>query len=84
MPPGDLGFEERTQFGLQALGVGKGIMLGPVLDEKVEGIDHRHVGEQIDGDGYLPRGFRKRHPRNEVAIGILLPMNEVFVRFDFQ
>ena len=72
-----LGFEERCQLGSELLGVDERVMLGPFLHEEVEGIDDRHVGQEIDRDVDLPGRFGEGQAGDEVPIGILLPMNEM-------
>jgi len=68
------------EFGL----VLKGVMLGIILDEEVEGIDHRHVGDQVHGDGEFGHRLREHHARNEVAERILHPVQEMGRRQDRQ
>ena len=59
-------------------------MLGILLDEEIEGVDDHHLGDDIDLD---PQGlcfFLEHHARQDVAEGILLPVDEVFFRRDPQ
>ena len=57
--------------------VGERKRLGRRLEEEVERIDHRHLGDQIDVDGELARLLRKDEAREVVAVRILLPVEEV-------
>src|SRR5689334_9225297 len=50
------------------------------IDEKIERIDDRHVGEKIDRDGELPRALGKDEAGKPVAVRILLPVHEVLGR----
>ncbi len=52
-------------------------MLGIGLDEKVERVDDREFGGQIDLDLELRRFFRKDEPRLPIAMRILLPIHKV-------
>ena len=72
------------EIGLQVLVIGKGQGLGIGLDEEVEGIDHLHLGGQVDGDAELPGGLWEHQPRQPVAVGVLLPVDEVLGRDDLQ
>ena len=90
---GDGGLEQRPavvdmhigrQVAAQILGIAERQGFGIGLDEKIERIDHRHLGRQVDGDGQFRRPFRKHQPRQPVAVGILLPVDEVVRRRDLQ
>src|SRR2546429_2299072 len=50
------------------------------LAEKIEGIDHRHVGDEIDGDGEFARLLRKHEPCKPVSVRVLLPVHEMLRR----
>jgi len=58
--------------------------LGRVLDEEVERIDHREVGNQVNGDIEDLGGLREHEPGHEVAEGVLLPVDEVIARLDLE
>ncbi len=79
-----LEFEIGLQFMCQDGVILKGEFLGGVLDEEVEGVDRRHVGGQLDLDLELIRLVRENEPRLEVALGVLLPVEEVVLRGDPQ
>ena len=50
------------------------------LDEEVERIDDRHVGDEIDGDDEFAGLFRKYEAREPVAVRILQPVHEMLRR----
>jgi hypothetical protein len=60
--------------------IGERERLGERLDEEVERVDHRHVGDEVDGDGELPGPFRKDEARLPVAVRVLQPVHEVLGR----
>jgi hypothetical protein len=64
--------------------VGKGNFLGMRLKEEVEGIDHRHLGDQIDLDPEFAGLFREDQARQVIALRVLLPVDEVLFRTDLQ
>ena len=59
-------------------------MLGPFLDKEIERIDHRHVGNQIDADVDLPGRLRECQPGDKIAVGILLPVDEMLLGPDLE
>ena len=59
-------------------------MLRVLFEEEIEGVDHRHVGDQLDLDAQAPSLLRKHDPREEVPEGVLLPVQEVLLRHDLQ
>ena len=59
-------------------------MIGVAFHEKIEGIHHRHVGHQIDGDFQFARFLRKHEACDVIAENILLPVDEVLVRLDVE
>ncbi len=81
---------ERLEFevGLEFVGqdgvVLEGKFLGRVLDEEVEGVDGRHVGGELDLNLEFVGLFRKDEAGLEVALGILLPVDEVLLGRDFE
>ena len=58
--------------------------LGLRLEEKVKGVEHRHLDDQINGDLELARCFRKNQPRLVVGKRVLLPVDEVAGRLDVE
>ena len=81
---GGFPLEVRRELGRELRRVVEREMLGPVLDEEVERIDHRHVGDEIDGDVERARGFREDEARDVVAVRVLLPVDEVLLGRDAQ
>ena len=79
---------DRPQIGLevlqQRLRVLEADVLGAVLDEEVERVDHLQVGDQPDGDGQAAGAVGKDQAGQEVAERVLLPVDEVVGRFDLQ
>ncbi len=78
----------RAQVGLELflrfLGVGEGELLGLALDEEIEGIPDRHIGDQVHHHLEFGDFIRKNHPRQPVAEGVLLPVDEVVFRLDLE
>ena len=66
----------------QLLIVFKGPLLGILLDEKVAWIDDCHLGDEFDIDAQLVDLFRENITGNEIAEGVLLPVNKVLGRAD--
>ena len=82
--PERLEFEVGLEFVREDGVVGEGKFLGGVLDEEVEGIDRRQVGGELDLDLELVGLFRENEPRLEVALRVLLPVDEVGLRRDLE
>ena len=76
------------QVGGQGLALGRGIGEGEglsrLLDEEVEGIDDGHVRDQAHLHLETGFGLGENHPGDEVPEGILLPIDEMARRADFQ
>ncbi len=72
------------QLLLQVIGVGEGPVLGAFLDEEVERVDDRHVGDEIDRDGKFRRLLRHHDTRQEIAERILLPVEKMRLGRDVQ
>ena len=51
--------------------------LGVLLEEEVERVDDRHLGDQVDDDVQLGGALREDQPGQVVAVGVLLPVDEV-------
>ena len=64
--------------------VNEWIVLGVRLDEEIERIGHRHVGGEVDDDFECVGRFREDEARDPVAVRVLLPVEEIFVRSDVQ
>ena len=76
--------EERDQFLGERRRVAERIGLGVRLDEEVERVDHRHVGGDVDDDLQVVGGFGEDDAGDPVAVGILLPVEEVPGRRDVE
>ena len=76
--------EKGREIARELFGVGEREFLGVAFDEKIERVDHRHVGDQVDRDLELARFFRKHEARDEIAVDVLLPVDEVLFRRDVQ
>ena len=76
------GLEEGDEFLRQRRGVDEGKGLGVGFDEEIERVDHRHVGGQGNPHLELVRALGEHQPRHPVAVGILLPVEEVLRRRD--
>jgi len=77
-------FEIRTQFTSQNGFVGKGELFSGRLQEKVKGIVDTHFGKKIDLYVEFRSRFREHQPRQIVALGILLPIDEMLFGADLQ
>ena len=69
--------EVRSQFATQRRVIGKGKFLRLWLEEEIEGIEYRHLGDQPDFEAQFPRWIRKHHACEVVRLGILLPVDEM-------
>ncbi len=58
--------------------------LGALLDEEIEGIVDRHVGDEIDFDLQLGDRLGKDEAGQEIAVGVLLQVDEVVRWRDLQ
>ena len=74
----------RRQLQLLALGIGERDFLGVRLKEEIEGVEHRHFGDQIHLNLQLAGLLRKHQSRQVVALRVLLPVDKVLARFDLQ
>lgn len=74
------GFEFVREGGV----VPEGEVLGLGFQEEVEGIEHRHLGDEIDLDAEFAGGFGKDEAGEVVRLRILLPVEEVFFGRDLQ
>ena len=62
--------------------VGEGPLLGLGLEEEVERIDHRHVGDEVDHDLEQLGLLREDQARQVVALRVLLPVDEMLLGLD--
>jgi hypothetical protein len=76
--------EERDELLGQRRRVFERELLGVLLDEEVEGIDDREVGDQVDLDRERVSGLGEYEPRHPVAVRVLLPVEEMLVRRDLE
>jgi hypothetical protein len=60
------------------------ILLGVRLEEEVERIEHRHLGDQVDLDAELVCLLGEYEPAEVVSLRILLPVDEMLGRSDFE
>ena len=72
------------QIVAQILGILEWPGLAALLDEEVERIIDRHVGDQVDLDLEFGHRLGKHEARLEIAIGVLLHIDEVQARADPQ
>ena len=68
-----IGGELMGELGL--VSEGEGLRIG--LDEEVEGIDHVHIGLEVDLDAEFLGLFREDEAGQPVAVGVLLPIHEM-------
>ena len=54
------------------------------LEEEIEGIEHRHLGDQVHLDAQLARLLREHEAREVVSLRVLLPVDEMLCRRDLQ
>ncbi|MNF64412.1 hypothetical protein D3C84_461410 [compost metagenome] len=78
------GFQIRSQFLALIGGIREGDFFCVGLKEKIEWVEDRHLGQQIDLDAQLISFFREHQPRQVVALRVLLPVDEVLLGRDFQ
>ena len=64
--------------------IGEGDFFGVRLKEEIEGVDDRHFGHQIHLNPELTGFFREDEARQVVALRVLLPVDEMRFRADFQ
>ena len=79
---GRLHLEKWRQLAALQLLVGEGDVLGARLEEEVERVEDGHLGDEVHLEGEDRRRFRKRDPGEEVALRILLPVDEVLRRLE--
>ena len=72
--------EIRRQLFIELARIDERIVRRHRIDEEIERIDDRHVGQQVDRDAELGGPFRKYEARQPVSVRILLPIHEVLGR----
>ncbi len=77
-------FEIRLQLLLQRFVIAERKLLGGLVMEKIERIDHRHIGNQLNLDTQVVGLFRKHQAGKKIAKGILLPVDEMIFGTDSQ
>jgi len=81
---GRLLLQIRRQFLGQCFRIGERPFGRVVLDEEVEGVDDRQVGDHLDVDQKFRGLLGKDQPREVVAERVLLPVDEVLFRLDLE
>jgi hypothetical protein len=64
--------------------IGEWKLLCVRLEKEIEGVEHRHLGDEVHLDPQLTRLVGKREAREIVGLGVLLPVDEVFCRLHAQ
>ena len=72
------------EIGPQVLAIFERPNLRAFLDEEIEGIIDRHVGDDVDLDLELVDQLGKDIARQPIAVGVLLDVHEMVGRRDFQ
>jgi hypothetical protein len=72
----------RLEVALEVVRVGEGVVLRVLLDEEVERVHDRHVGDEVDDDLQLGGRLREHDARHVVAERVLLPVEEVVLGDD--
>ena len=57
--------------------VGEGEFFKSLFEEKIKGIKYHHVRHQFDLDGEMVGLFRHHQASKKIAVGILLPIEEM-------
>ncbi|MNJ33349.1 hypothetical protein D3C77_280340 [compost metagenome] len=66
------------------LGIAEGNLLGIGLKKKIEGVEHRHLGDQVDFNTQVLGFLREHQACQVVTLGVLLPVDEMPVWLHFQ
>src|SRR5215475_13987485 len=74
-------FQEWFEFTLFLRLVPERVLFGIGFEEKIERVDHRDVSRQRDFDREVPRLFWEDQAGQEIAERILLPVDEMVLRF---
>ncbi len=78
--PGGLGRPVEDEIGPEVLPILEGPGFRAFLDEEIERIVDRHVGDDVDLDLQLPDQLGKHIARQPVAVGVLLVIHEMIGR----
>jgi hypothetical protein len=81
---GGFGLEIGSELAGERRLVDEGIGLGVLLQEEVEGVDGRHLGDEIDLEPELLRRLGKDVARQVVRLRILLPVEKVMLGRDLE
>jgi hypothetical protein len=76
--------EVGRELARQVRGVAEWVALGVGLEEEIERIDDRHLGDQVHLDAQLARLLGEHQASEPVALRVLLPVHEVLLRRDAQ
>ena len=87
----EVGLEQRRRRRLAQVGreldqqlglVGEGKLLRARLEEEIERVEDRHLGDEVDLDAEERRRLREDEPGEVVRLRVLLPVDEVLGRLD--
>ena len=73
------GLQVRGQFAGQNRVIGERAFLGVFFEEKIERIHHRQLGDKIHFDREFACLLGEHQPCQAIAVGILLPVDEIIV-----
>ncbi len=76
--------EVRSQLAPLLLFIREGKFLRIRLEKKIERVEHRHLGDEIDLDAQLTRLVGERQAGEIVRLRVLLPIDEVLRRLDLE
>ncbi len=82
--PGRFDFQKRCQLGFQTRWIAERKMLGPVFDKEIKWVDDRHVGHQIDRHRQFAGRLGEGNAGNEIAVGVLLRIDEMRSRLNVE
>src|SRR4029434_4447928 len=74
----------RREFHLLPRFVFERIILGVGLQEKIERVNNRHLGDEVDFDAKFPRRLWENQARKVIRLRILLPVDKMLGRFNPQ
>jgi hypothetical protein len=78
------GVQIRAQILSQCRVVLEGVLAGSRFKEEIERIDDRQLGHQVDRHFELAGFLGKHQSRQEIAVRVLLPINEMLLRLHAQ